>query len=488
MKFTDFAGGGQAWYPGSTFYPETSYMAQSGFTHAANVHMCAGIIKSDPFLTAAKTYRTVFRSQHSGQTIGSLNLQPSDAATAPNGGQMFGRDSGGGVAFDIRCSDVLVDGEKHWFFFSINTATGDYIFIVDGQPATIAYEAVNLSTQASGASAAIGVGSNDAGTAAVNWEGELSYFLYDDKYLPTYQDFFDNFGNPKELDTTGWTEFAAGQPLICARNGDPRGNLGSLTSWTVTGTDIRSGAMMDYPPNRGIATIGDATRGDLPDGKVAWVDAQRIVGTQRNEGIIAAMDFRGSALALEAYDGSTCGMLYPGVTVGTMGGGLERSPEGAKMYVPGSGIWFNGVPAFTNGRHIILTLDLDWNGFGSGLIDVNTNFQDGANTYFCRIIWSASGYWILQIYSAIGGVTTQRASLNLLSTIEDCYGVFTVTDIGDTLMATATLIEKATTTVLDSQDVSYYAAARPLKASNNFRIDLEQTQAIKIQTLLAVNF
>lgn len=278
QRTSEIAGGGLAYNPGSTYFPLTDYMSKSGFTHAANVHTVFGIIQADPFVTATQTYRSVFRSVHSGNTIGSLNLQPTDAATAPAGGQMFGRDSAGGVMFDIRCSDVLVDGNKHWFFFAYNAATADYIFIVDGKNATIASETANTGTQSSGASAAIGLGSNDVGSTTVDYQGEISFFGYDDSYRENWYDFFESDGTPKEIDTAGWTEWGA-QPLIFSPHADLRNNLGSLTAFAINGTGMRAGDMMNNaPPYRGLGTIGDATEFEIDSGKVAWVNAQRIRG------------------------------------------------------------------------------------------------------------------------------------------------------------------------------------------------------------------
>jgi hypothetical protein len=180
-------------------------------------------------------------------------------------------------------------------------------------------------------------------------------------------------------------------------------------------------------------------------------------------------------------------MLYPGCVVTNLGGGLERSPEGAKMYVPGSGFNISDVPAYTNGRHIITTVDLDYNSFSSGLMDININ-RNASDAFFCRIIWNVSGYWTLQIYSTISAVVTQHASINLASNIEDAYGIVTVSDFGDTIMLGAILYEKGATTVLGSGHTYYYTAARPLKSYTTFGLDFEQTQAIRLQSILAINF
>ena len=303
QRTSEIAGGGLAYNPGSTYFPLTDYMSKSGYTHAANVHTVFGIIQAEPFVLATQTYRSVFRSVHSGNTIGSLNLQATDAATAPAGGQMFGRDSAGGVMFDIRCSDVLVDGNKHWFFFAYNAATADYIFIVDGKDATIVAETANTGTQSSGASAAFGIGSNDAGTASVDYQGEISFFGYDDSYRENWYDFFESDGTPKEIDTAGWTEWGA-QPLIFSPHADMRNNLGSLTAFAINGTGMRAGDMMNNAiPYRGLATIGDATLRDIADGKYAWVNGQQI----RGYGVPHPTDISGCVICLDA--------LYPGNTV-----------------------------------------------------------------------------------------------------------------------------------------------------------------------------
>ena len=473
QRTSEIAGGGLAYNPGSTYFPLTDYMSKASFTHAANVHTVFGIIQADPFVTATQAYRSVFRSVHSSNTIGSMNLQATDAATAPAGAQMFGRDSAGGVMFDIRCSDVLVDGNKHWFFFAYNAATADYIFIVDGKNATIASETANTGTQSSGASAAFGIGSNDAGTASVDYQGEISFFGYDDSYRENWYDFFESDGTPKEIDTAGWTEWGA-QPLIFSPHADMRNNLGSLTAFAINGTGMRAGDMMNNAiPYRGLGTIGDISRGQVPDGRVGWANAQRYAG----QAVLPILhyDFSGPANNIQAgnhiprYSIDDTTVIVPhDTTVDTDGNGyLVEGASGARGFNITSTLW----PTRTGVRHCVLRGRWTGNPTATSYSPtIRANWQDGSNFWACRLYQNAGSSRRLEIYEWNGGVGTNVQGG--MATMSGAYEwILHVEDHGDRLIAHAlawpTAAPASTRTNTQMQSVEVYVANRPLKAVDN---------------------
>lgn len=370
QKISDLAGGGPVFAPGSIYFPLTDYMYDSAYTHAANVHTVFGIIQAVPFVTADMPYRSVFRTVHSGNTIGSLNIQPSDDGTIPNGGQFFGRNSAGGTMFNIEFSDVIVDNEKHWFFFAYDSNTANYICIIDGRPASISAATTNTGTQSSGSSAAFGLGSNDSGNPATDYEGEVSFFGYDDQYRTNWRDFFEDDGTPKDVDTTTWTEWGGTQPLAFNPNGDLRNNLGRIGNFVQSGANTRAGDMMNYAPSRGIATVGTASLRDVADGRTAWVDAQEIIGA----GVPDPTDISGGGCML------LCDALRPGNTADQWD---DLSGNGNHL-VKDAGSTFptisNGIASF-NGTSDVLDLPLNMSGWSAGeLFILHRRYIDNGDT------------------------------------------------------------------------------------------------------------
>lgn len=134
-------------------------------------------------------------------------------------------------------STALCDGNDHLLFVSGDHDAGSMIYRVDGNDEDDTGNAERIApitgTLDSGATTGLTVGANL--TPAAYLGGKMGYFGFDDSYRTNYGD-FSTGAAPKQLDTSGWTEWGS-QPLVfqdeCNLSVQ---NLGSAGLFTKNGT------------------------------------------------------------------------------------------------------------------------------------------------------------------------------------------------------------------------------------------------------------
>lgn len=194
--------------------------------------------------------------------------------------QFFVADSAGANICLLVTPSGYLDGEEHVLFASFDGDIGAATFIIDGLDVDdtgnadrVAPTTGTLETSAS--DGVLAVGANVGGGS--NLDGDVGYFGHREAYLTNWSDFMDQYGNPKELDESGWTEWGA-QPLFWNKHGDMTNNLGSAGDMTKNGTiDVGDGGAGPFP-HIGLPTVGTAAAADLRENENSWVDGLEIVG------------------------------------------------------------------------------------------------------------------------------------------------------------------------------------------------------------------
>ena len=126
--------------------------------------------------------------------------------------QMSAQNSAGTNVCRLISVNTLLDGEVHTVFASFDGDTGVATLIIDGVDADDTGNADRIApttaTLDSSASSTFAVGANHLGASFL--EGDTGFVGYRDAYLTNWQDFIDSNGNPRQLDTIGWTQWNGG--------------------------------------------------------------------------------------------------------------------------------------------------------------------------------------------------------------------------------------------------------------------------------------
>lgn len=132
----------------------------------------------------------------------------------------------------------IADG-AHIMMLSFDGDAGTASWIIDGASAIDTgnawYSAPTTGTVEGGTPTF--VVANNLGASRGIDGGQIGFYGYRDAYLTNWNDFMDNNGNPKEIDTSTWTEWGA-QPLLWNHHGNMENNLGSAGNMTRNGTIV----------------------------------------------------------------------------------------------------------------------------------------------------------------------------------------------------------------------------------------------------------
>jgi hypothetical protein len=164
----------------------------------------------------------------SGYSILSLEVQGT-GDLYPNKVYVYQTNSANAAILAAPSSDIVTDGGRYSIFISSDRDLGLYTFVING---VSLYTATNNSTgtQDLGASSFVRFGSISGAQYLRSCIGSM---MVAEQYMTNWEDFMDVKGNPKTLDTSGWTEWGGTQPLVYAPNGDlDTNNLGSLGAFT----------------------------------------------------------------------------------------------------------------------------------------------------------------------------------------------------------------------------------------------------------------
>lgn len=283
-KLSEFTGGGEIYVPSMMSYDGlTGRYELNGMTTSGSQVTVTAAFKRAAF--TGDTLNTVFRLE------GAFNYQraqlfilssdyTADAQTQ-NRLRVIVKNSANAIIVDCISKESVCDDEIHFVFFSYDGATGSMTYHIDGVDAddpTYSNRVLTTGTLSTAITASdLFVGSNESGVFI--FTGEIGSVGYQESYLTNSTDFFEVGVGRKQVNETTWAEWGGTQPLIWNPHGCLEDNRGSAANMTKIGPVVVSDAGNLVAPTIGNFTAGDAVAADIAIGKVAWVNAKRIVGT-----------------------------------------------------------------------------------------------------------------------------------------------------------------------------------------------------------------
>ena len=145
------------------------------------------------------------------------------------------RNSANAVICQIQSLQNVQDGLPHYGFFTFTPSTAALVYKIDGQDADdTSWPSRILTTGTLGADATGDVRVGHHPTAPRFWPENIGAFGFKNTNLLTWSDFMDEYGWPKPIDTTSWTQWL-GQPPIWHESGQLDFNRGSAGAFTKTG-------------------------------------------------------------------------------------------------------------------------------------------------------------------------------------------------------------------------------------------------------------
>ena len=228
-----------------------------------------------------------------------------------------------------------------------------------------------------------------------------------------------------------------------------------------------------------------AVAADIKSGKTAFGPDGKIVGAQTIPGLVLYWDFRGAA---GAYTPALSDAQYAYA-------GMSMSPSGTWEFDASNFLYpatlpaalsFASVPVYDNirARQYLLSFYGD-DGTPGGTVDININSGDGGNVLFVRLA-NTTGQWIMQLYTVTNSVTTLRETFAFNTAVENCLVNVLVSDFGDMVVASATLWEYDTTSVISTGDVQWYELNRANKSNTAFIIDVEVAASVGLKNLIVM--
>ena len=235
----------------------TRYTGTDTFTHSGNAFTILARFKLSAFTGDSLEYLFSFTPPNG--TFIQAAFVSDDYTGLPNRQgrlQIWGAEPAGpAVKFLLFTNTGYLDDQYHTLFLSMDSSTGNYTLIIDGQDPEDAVNpdriAFSTYTMPSGLTD-VEVGDDLNGGQAK----QMGYFGIRSAYLTNWTDFMANDGTVKELDETGWTEWGA-QPAIWNDECDLVINRGTGSNLSTVGTITKL-----FFPEAGTFTITPETVGD----------------------------------------------------------------------------------------------------------------------------------------------------------------------------------------------------------------------------------
>ena len=218
-----------AYRPGLRYYNGSTDRAQKTYSSGGTSHML--ILQFRVFAVAGVNQRLVRFVSPLGYSNLSVEVYASDDGTHPNKVFLYAVNSSNAAILSAQSKNSVVDGLVHTLFVSYNASNGNHTIVLDGDTDAFNFTTESSGTQNTGASSEACVGANH--TAGQYTHGDLGFIGYKQAYRTNWTDFMYADGTPKEIDTSGWSQFDNTQPNLWSTNGDVENNLGSLGAFTI---------------------------------------------------------------------------------------------------------------------------------------------------------------------------------------------------------------------------------------------------------------